>query len=59
VSGVNLIWIPKERPLTEACVRERMVEFAEDLLLTFWPELRGKSVAIEELVSKGLPPGST
>jgi hypothetical protein len=39
----------------EETVRERMLDYAEELLLTFWPQLRGKSVRLEELVSMGLP----
>jgi hypothetical protein len=39
----------------EECVRERMLDYVEELLLTFWPQLRGKSVRLEELVSMGLP----
>jgi hypothetical protein len=39
----------------EACVRGLMLEYAEDLLLTFWPLLRGKSVHLEHLVAMGLP----
>jgi hypothetical protein len=39
----------------EEHLRERMMEYAEELLLTFWPQLRGKSVRLEELVSMGLP----
>jgi hypothetical protein len=31
-----------------------MLDYAEELLLTFWPQLRGKSVRLEELVSMGL-----
>jgi hypothetical protein len=39
----------------EECVRKRMQDYAEELLLTFWPLSRGKSALIEELVSMGLP----
>jgi hypothetical protein len=39
----------------EACVRERILDYAEDLLLKFWPVLQGKSVALDELVAMGLP----
>ena len=39
----------------EECVRKRMQDYAEELLLTFWPQVRGKSVRLEELVSMGLP----
>jgi acetoin utilization deacetylase AcuC-like enzyme len=39
----------------QQCVRDRMLDFAEELLLTFWPQVRGKSVRLEELVSMGLP----
>ena len=39
----------------EGRVRERMLDYAEELLLTSWPQLRGKSVRLEELVSMGLP----
>jgi hypothetical protein len=41
----------------EQCVRERMMDFAEELLLTFWPQLRVKCVRLEELISMGLPAG--
>jgi hypothetical protein len=39
----------------QQCVRDRMLDFAEELLLTFWPQVRGKSVRLEKLVSMGLP----
>lgn len=39
----------------EECVRERMLDYAAELLLTFWPQLRGKTVRLKELVSMGLP----
>jgi hypothetical protein len=39
----------------EQRVRERMMDYAEELLLTFWPQLRSKSVRLEELISMGLP----
>jgi hypothetical protein len=39
----------------ERYVRERMLDYAEELLLTYWPQLRGKRVRPEELVSMGLP----
>jgi hypothetical protein len=39
----------------EKSVRERMLDYAEELLLTFWPQLRGKNIRPEELVSMGLP----
>lgn len=39
----------------EAQVRAAMIEFAEELLLTFWPQLRGENVRFEELISMGLP----
>jgi hypothetical protein len=32
-----------------------MLDYAEELLLTFWPQLRGKTVRLKELVSMGLP----
>jgi hypothetical protein len=41
--------------VAEAEVRARLLEYADELLLAFWPELRGKSVRIEDLVAAGLP----
>ena len=38
----------------EACVRARMLEYGEELILAFWPQLRGKTVRLEELVSMEL-----
>jgi hypothetical protein len=38
----------------EACVRARMLEYGEGLILAFWPQLRGKTVRLEELVSMEL-----
>jgi hypothetical protein len=31
-----------------------MLEYGEELILAFWPRLRGKTVRLEELVSMGL-----
>lgn len=36
-------------------LRERMVDYAEELILTYWSHVRGKSVPLEQLVSMGLP----
>jgi hypothetical protein len=39
----------------EESVRQRMLDYAEELLLTFRPQLRGRSIRLEQLVSMGLP----
>jgi hypothetical protein len=39
----------------EASLRERLLDCAEELLLQFWPEMQGKAVDNDQLVSMGLP----
>jgi hypothetical protein len=39
----------------EANLRDRLLDYAEELLLQFWPEIRGKAVDVDQLVSLGLP----
>jgi hypothetical protein len=55
--GEKEIYETHERRIVtaERCVRERMMDYAEELSLTYWPQLRGKSVRLNELVSMGLP----
>jgi hypothetical protein len=36
-------------------VRDLTMDYVEGLLLRSWPQLRGTSVRLEELVSMGLP----
>jgi hypothetical protein len=58
-------WLPGEKESFEAhepgihnaeiTVRRRIFDFAEELLLTCWPHLRGRSARLEQLVSMGLP----
>jgi acetoin utilization deacetylase AcuC-like enzyme len=58
-------WLPGEKEIFEAhepgihdaeiSVRSRIFNFTEELLLTYWPQLHGKSVHLEELVAMGLP----
>jgi hypothetical protein len=58
-------WLPGEQEIyrthqpgintAEARLHARLLEFAEALLLASWPQLRGRSVSLERLVSLGLP----
>lgn len=38
----------------ETVLRERLLDYAEALLLEFWPEVRGAAVNEDELVAAGL-----
>jgi hypothetical protein len=39
----------------ETSLRERLLDCAEELLLQFWPDVRGSAVDNDQLVSMGLP----
>jgi len=55
--GEMTIWKRHKLPIkaAEAVVYERLIDYAEELLLTFWPQLRGKTVSFGHLLEMGLP----
>jgi hypothetical protein len=40
----------------EANLRDRLLDYGEELLLEFWPQVRGKAIDDSQLVAMGLSP---
>ena len=64
-SFIEYSWMPDERGIYlrhkvdveahEELYRQALMDFAEELMLRYWPKVQGKSFAKDDLISRGLP----